>query len=95
MSPYEIAYPGGSVEHMNEEAGAVWLERVLHTYPATVWLNPVKQDYWSYSQSTTMIRQLFGEVPDNLDDYTFASQVSQAEAKKFFIENGKKLHDSL
>ncbi|QZP07127.1 VWA domain-containing protein [Caenibius sp. WL] len=73
MSPYEIAYPGGSVEHMNEEAGAVWLERVLHTYPATVWLNPVKQDYWSYSQSTTMIRQLFGErmyplTLDGLDD---------------------------
>jgi len=61
MSPYEISYPGGSVEHMNEEPGAVWLERVLHTYPATVWLNPVKPDYWNYSQSTTMIRQLFGE----------------------------------
>ncbi|OCC24566.1 VWA domain-containing protein [Croceicoccus estronivorus] len=61
MSPYEITHPGGSVEYMNEEPGAVWLERVLHTYPATVWLNPVKQDIWSYSQSTTMIRQLFGE----------------------------------
>ncbi len=61
MSPYEISYPGGSVEHMNEEAGAVWLERVLHTYPATVWLNPVKEDYWGYSQSTNMIRQLFGD----------------------------------
>ncbi len=61
MSPYEISYPGGSVEHMNEEPGTVWLERVLHTYPATVWLNPVKPDYWNYSQSTTMIRQLFGE----------------------------------
>ena len=61
MSPYEISYPGGSVEHMNEEAGAVWLERVMHTYPATVWLNPVQPDYWSYSQSTTMIRQLFGD----------------------------------
>ena len=61
MSPYEISYPGGSVEHMNEEPGTVWLERVLHTYPATVWLNPVKPDYWNYSQSTTMIRQLFGD----------------------------------
>jgi uncharacterized protein with von Willebrand factor type A (vWA) domain len=61
MSPYEISYPGGSVEHMNEEPGAVWLERVLHTYPATVWLNPVKPDHWNYSQSTTMIRQLFGD----------------------------------
>lgn len=32
------------------------------------------------------IRELFGEVPDNLDDFAFASQVSQAEAKKFFVE---------
>ncbi|MBV8835827.1 MAG: VWA domain-containing protein, partial [Alphaproteobacteria bacterium] len=41
MSPYEITAPGGSVEHFNEEAGAVWLERVTRTYPACVWLNPV------------------------------------------------------
>ena len=33
------------------------------------------------------VEQLFGEVPDNLDDYALASQISQAEAKKFFIEN--------
>ena len=33
------------------------------------------------------IKQLFGNVPDNLDDFAFASQISQAEAKKFFIEN--------
>ncbi len=29
---------------------------------------------------------LFGAVPDNLDDFVFASQFSQAEALKFFIE---------
>lgn len=32
------------------------------------------------------IKQLFGEVPDNLDDFALASQISQAEAKKYFIE---------
>ena len=32
------------------------------------------------------IRQLFGAVPDNLDDFALASQISQAEAKKYFIE---------
>ena len=32
------------------------------------------------------VKQLFGEVPDNLEDFSFASQVSQAEAKKYFIE---------
>jgi hypothetical protein len=40
MSPYEILQPGGSVEYNNEEAGAVWLQRMLDTWPRAVWLNP-------------------------------------------------------
>ncbi|MBB4856740.1 uncharacterized protein with von Willebrand factor type A (vWA) domain [Novosphingobium chloroacetimidivorans] len=58
MSPYEISHPGGSVEHMNDEAGAVWLQRIVQTYPATVWLNPTPQRQWEYSTSTRMIREL-------------------------------------
>ncbi|MEK9754379.1 MAG: VWA domain-containing protein [Rhodospirillaceae bacterium] len=61
MSPYEIVYPGGSVEHWNEEAGAVWLERVLRVYPKTVWLNPVKENWWGNTQSINMVRQIMGE----------------------------------
>lgn len=61
MSPYEISHPGGSVEHMNPEAGAVWLQRVTNTYPATVWLNPTNEAYWGYSQSTRMIQQLVND----------------------------------
>ena len=73
MSPYEITHPGGSVEHMNEEAGAVWMERVTHTYPATIWLNPESKDYWNYSQSNKIIRQLVDDrmyplTLDGLDD---------------------------
>jgi uncharacterized protein with von Willebrand factor type A (vWA) domain len=60
MSPYEISHPGGSVEHMNEEAGAVWLQRVVQTYPATVWLNPSAERHWNYSASTKMVRELLG-----------------------------------
>ncbi|MFN0264152.1 vWA domain-containing protein [Tepidamorphus sp. 3E244] len=60
MSPYEIAIPGGSVEHMNEEAGQVWLQRVLDIYAHSVWLNPVPEEHWGYTQSIQMIRQLFG-----------------------------------
>ena len=41
MSPYEIAMPGGSVEHWNEEAGEVWMERLTRTFQKSVWLNPV------------------------------------------------------
>ncbi len=58
MSPYEITYPGGSVEHFNEEPGAVWMQRLTTTYPSAVWLNPVPAEQWGYSQSVRMIRDL-------------------------------------
>ena len=58
MSPYEITHPGGSVEHMNEEAGAAWLQRLTTTYPAAVWLNPVAEQQWGYSPSTRIVREL-------------------------------------
>jgi uncharacterized protein with von Willebrand factor type A (vWA) domain len=58
MSPYEIAQPGGSVEHMNEEAGQVWIERLTRTYPASVWINPVPEAHWDYTYSIKMVRQL-------------------------------------
>jgi uncharacterized protein with von Willebrand factor type A (vWA) domain len=60
MSPYEITTPGGSIEHFNEEAGAVWLERVTRTYPACVWLNPVPENQWDMTYSVRMIRQIVG-----------------------------------
>jgi uncharacterized protein with von Willebrand factor type A (vWA) domain len=58
MSPYEINMPGGSVEHHNEEAGAVWMQRIVNTYPSAVWLNPTPEQYWGYTQSIGMIRAL-------------------------------------
>ena len=58
MSPYEIVVPGGSVEHWNEEAGAVWLQRMLQVYPKTVWINPVKRTWWEHTQSVGMVREL-------------------------------------
>src|SRR5271165_1101207 len=58
MSPYEIMAPGGSVEHYNEETGAVWMERVARTHPACVWLNPVPEREWSHTQSIGLMRQL-------------------------------------
>ena len=58
MSPYEIVQPGGSVEHWNEEAGEVWMRRLLSTYPKAVWLNPVPERYWEGAPSIQMMRQL-------------------------------------
>jgi uncharacterized protein len=61
MSPYEIAYPGGSVEHHNEEAGAVWMRRMLNVYHRAVWLNPVPEQRWGYYESIGMVRSLMDE----------------------------------
>jgi uncharacterized protein with von Willebrand factor type A (vWA) domain len=58
MSPYEIAYPGGSVEHWNEEPGGVWMRRLLDVYQKAIWLNPVPEKYWEFTPSIQMINQL-------------------------------------
>jgi len=61
MSPYEIGYPGGSVEHNNEEAGAAWLQRMLDVYPHAAWLNPTAEERWGYYESIGMVKQLMGD----------------------------------
>jgi uncharacterized protein len=61
MSPYEILQPGGSIEYLNEEAGAVWIRRMLDVYPKAVWLNPEPEQLWPYRQSIGIIRELMGE----------------------------------
>ncbi len=58
MSPYEIVHPGGSVEHFNAEPGEVWMRRLLRTYPAAVWLNPLPEGHWDYHASAEMMRRL-------------------------------------
>ena len=60
MSPYEITMPGGSVEHWNEEAGAVWLDRVAQIYSHIVWLNPVAAKHWDYTPSIQLVSQVLG-----------------------------------
>jgi len=61
MSPYEIVMPGGSVEHWNEEAGQLWVERLLNHFHKAVWLNPVPRKHWDYTQSIGLLRRLFSE----------------------------------
>src|SRR5215467_7211428 len=61
MSPYEISVPGGSVEHMNEEAGAQWLRRVTDIYQHCAWLNPVPESHWGWTPSIKLMRELLGE----------------------------------
>jgi uncharacterized protein with von Willebrand factor type A (vWA) domain len=58
MSPYEIVQPGGSVEYNNEEAGAEWLQRLIHAFPKFAWINPEPQGVWEYRQSIAIIQQI-------------------------------------
>jgi uncharacterized protein len=61
MSPYEILQPGGSVEHWNEEAGAVWLKRLTDSWRKAVWINPTPEPHWQWTQSISMTRELMDE----------------------------------
>ena len=58
MSPYEIVYAGGSVEHWNDEPGAVWIKRLLDAYPKSIWLNPEPRQRWDYTPSVKLTREL-------------------------------------
>ncbi|HET8730947.1 MAG TPA: VWA domain-containing protein [Moraxellaceae bacterium] len=58
MSPYEILSVGGSVEHFNEEPGAVWMQRLRHHFQKLIWLNPEHEQVWSGTQSISQVRQL-------------------------------------
>jgi uncharacterized protein with von Willebrand factor type A (vWA) domain len=61
MSPYEILQPGGSIEYSNDEAGAVWMKRMLEVYPKAAWLNPEPEEIWPYRQSIGILREIMGE----------------------------------
>ena len=70
MSPYEVAYPGGASEHWNAESGATWLTRAREQWSSVLWINPIPEKYWSYTQSIGMIRDVMGEdamVPMTLE----------------------------
>ena len=55
MSPYEILEAGGSVEYSNDEAGIVWLERLVEAYRHAIWLNPEPERSWAYTRSTQLV----------------------------------------
>jgi len=69
MSPYEIAFAGGANEHWNPEAGQTWLERARAHWPDHLWINPVPERNWGYTQSIAMIREIFDDrmVPMTLE----------------------------
>ena len=60
MSPYEILQPGGSIEYSNDEAGVVWMRRMLEVYPKSAWLNPEPEEIWPYRQSIGILKEIMG-----------------------------------
>ena len=72
MAPYEITHVGGSIEHYNEEAGAVWVKRLADVFGHMVWINPTPKDYWEHSYSIETVREL-------LDDRMFPLSVKGLE----------------
>ena len=61
MSPYEIVYAGGSIEHWNDEPGAVWIKRLLKTYAKAIWLNPEPRQRWDYTPSVKIARDIMSD----------------------------------
>ena len=61
MAPYEITHAGGSVEHWNDEPGALWMNRFMDSYDKLVWINPTPRETWDYSTSVAMTRELVGD----------------------------------
>ena len=58
MAPYEVNSPGGSVEYHNEEPGSAWMQRMQQNFEHLIWLNPVQEQYWDYTPSILMLREL-------------------------------------
>ena len=77
MSPYEIVIPGGGNEHFNDEPGRVWLERAITQWPSYIWINPVIEKHWQYSESTMIIKDIFQNrmVPLTLDGIDKATRI--------------------
>lgn len=61
-------------------------EWILHSTNPTAGAEMFADPAHRVNLMVNQIRALFGEVPDNLDDFAFASQAVQAEAMKYFIE---------
>ncbi len=78
MSPYEIAMAGGANEHWNKEPGSVWLTRAVDQWSSNLWINPLPERHWQYTQSVAMIQEVFG--PDRMVPMTLSG-----------IETGMKL----
>ena len=78
MAPYEITHAGGSVEHWNDEPGALWMSRFTESYDKLVWINPTPRETWDYSTSVAMTREL-------VDDQMYPLTISGLEGSMGYL----------
>ncbi len=76
MSPYEILAPGGSIDHWNKQTGEFWLKKLVSFYKRSVWINPIRYEYWEYTPSINIIKKIFNEkmFPLNINGIDKAMQ---------------------
>ena len=86
MSPYEIMFKQGAVEHYNEEAGKVWLERLKKQFKDVVWLNPVPEKEWNHVQSIAMIKNI-------MDNKMFPLTIRGIEEAILSLKNSKLVYN--
>ena len=72
----EYVYPWVKETEWNDE----WLTKSVRWHPKS------KEYDGRNDLMVNQVRNLFGTVPTNLDDFIAASQMTQAEALKFFVE---------
>lgn len=87
MSPWELMYPNGSVEHHNEEPGFQWMQRIRDHFPYTVWLNPVPLEDWRWTESIGMLREFFEDRMFPLTLSGINDAVRALKDKKVKLEN--------
>ena len=87
MSPYEIFYRGGSVEHYNDEPGIVWLRKIKDYFKNVVWINPTPEYEWDYYESVNILREFTANrmFPMTVDGLTQAMKS---------LKNGKYLYNN-
>jgi hypothetical protein len=73
MSPYEVIYPGGSIEHWNEKPGSYWIKKIVNYFDKVIWLNPENYENWQYSQSTKILNDL-------INNFMFQLNISGIES---------------
>ncbi|WP_460226961.1 vWA domain-containing protein [Aurantivibrio infirmus] len=69
MGAYEISHQYGSVEHMNEEPGYIWMQRMKECFDKVIWLNPTTKEHWEYTSSIEITKEL---VDDKMYPLTLA-----------------------